>query len=279
VIDTNANGSTDDEKAALSTGLAGNNIPHSFDGDVLNVPLVADSLFGRNSDDLDSTVFGGEASYLYVPNNSRFGFEVGAGATFYNDAKSRNVYTGAVGDYTGGTALSEFDTTGPAPGGTTCANVGTCAGDPSFYSQSGFMNFDRDYDIDLVGRVHFFMNDRLALNVGGGLSWAHASVSGASTVDGSYAGLNTAFKDDVDSFGYVLTAGATYWATDQVTIGIGYDYKAHDFDVRSSGSDSLDLGGPFGPVGSARLVGGVSDRSSIEDEVHTIKARVGIKLN
>jgi opacity protein-like surface antigen len=258
------------EKDAASAQLDTVKIPHSFGDDNLTIPLIGDKLnFGDNAD-IDSFVFGGEASYLYQIPNSRFGFEIGIGVTAYSDADSTHGYVGANGKFVSSTALADAD----FGGGPICTGLGTCAGDTSPFSQSGIIKFDRDLDIDLVGRFYYFATPNLALNVGGGLSWARANITAANVDDtGFVSGLDTKIDKDVSSLGYVLTAGATYWATDRITIGVAYDYKHHTFDAKGSATDSLDLGG------GVSLEGHASDRIEIEDDVHTIKARIGIKLN
>jgi opacity protein-like surface antigen len=268
-LELNTIGADPDDVQDFSDALSAASVPHTVNADNLFIPLIADKLSGATSDEFDSLVFGGEVSYLYqLPQAPRFALEVALGATFYDDAASSQAYAGAVGAYTGGTAAADFSS-----GGFDCSDIGTCAGDPSFYSQSGFVKFDRDYDIDLIGRAHYFLTERFAINAGVGVSWAQASVSGASTVDGTYEGLNTKFDKDTSSIGYVLTAGANYWITDNIVLGVAYDYKRHTFDVNTSASDSFDLGG------GNSLIGGANDSVDITDDVHTIKARIGIKLN
>lgn len=244
-------------------------IPSTINADNLTIPLIADKLSGNGSDDIDGMVYGAEVSYLYQFPGRRFGLEVGLGATFYDDADSANVHVGEVGTYTGGTAASDFN----FGGGLDCTAINTCAGDPSFYSQSGFIAFGRDYDIDLIARVHYFITEQLAVNVGGGVSWAQANVSGASVVDSTYTGLNTRFDEDVSSVGFVLTAGLNYWVTDRIVVGAAYEYKPHSFDVDASATDTFALGP------DARLIGNAHDSAEIEDKIHAIKARVSIKLN
>lgn len=222
------------------------------------LPVERDHLGLSDNGDLSSTVFGAEAGYLYAP--SRIGFSLGVAATFYGDADSGGSHSGELGSQSGGTV--------------SCPK-GACVGTPSLMgAQSGAYEVDRDFDIDLIARAHFFVTDRLSINAGGGLSLARASISGASGADIPTAinGYGAEFDEDDTSIGYVLTFGADYWLNERVTIGATYEYKRHDFSAGgSSSASSLPANGAFAYEQS-------SDHVSVEDETHTIKAKIGFKL-
>jgi opacity protein-like surface antigen len=266
VPDSDGDGDIDDvDKDALSASLDAASIPHRFgDSDNVLVPLIGDRLNGVDGVDLDTMTFGGEVSYLFHRPSSRFGFEIGLGITGYSDAESSHGYLNENGKLVSGTLIS--DNAG-------CAGIGACAGDESPFTQSGAIKFDRDFDIDLIGRVHYFATDRLALNVGGGVSWARGNITAANLADNAFlSGLDTSMDEDVSSIGFVLTAGATYWITNNITFGFAYDYKQHTFDADASAADSVPLGG------GASIYGISSHNVEVEDQVHTLKARLGVKL-
>lgn len=239
-------------------------IANRLDGNNLFIPLIADRLGLSGGDEPSAATFGGEVSYLW--HTGRLGFEIGIAGTFYGDNDTKLAHNGAVGSYTGGTLFSHPD----------ICNT-TCAGDASHFPQSGGLSFERDFDIDLPLKVHGFVNDRLSVFVGAGPSFAFATLKGHSSDDTLSAmgrsDLSTSHDEDVTSFGYVLTAGFQYWATDRITIGGAYTYKAHDFDSKESGSGLENLGPGVDLVGQSR------DSIEIEDEIHTFKARIGFKLN
>lgn len=263
-------GHTAEEVSDAQAELATANIPSYVDGANLVVPLIADRLGIGSDHDFSSTVFGGEISYLYQIPNSRVGVELGIGVTSYGDAETESGHSGVAGKYVGGTLLSDAD----FGGGPICTGMATCAGDASHFPQSGFVKVDRDLDVDLIARLHYFVTRDIAINAGGGLSWARANIKAGSTNDvGSYTGLDTGYNQDDTSLGYVLTAGATWWATDRITVGVAYDYKHHNFNADGSASDSIDFGSGVG------LRGASHDSVDVEDDVHTIKAKIGFKLN
>lgn len=271
VLDANHDGTvSDDERAAASAALDTVNIPHTISADSINIPLIADRLGIGADADFSATVFGGELSYLYQVNR-RIGFEVGVGVTFYGNSDSSFSYTDASGKYVGGTALADANF-----GGTNvCDVLATCAGDTSHFPQSGFVNVERNYDIDLIGRLHYFLNDRISVSAGGGISFARANISGGTVDDtGIVSGLDTAFSKDDYSIGYVVNAGLNYWILDYVRLSAEYSYKHHNFSADSSAADSVNLGTP-----GVDLNGHAHDRVNVEDDVHAIKARVGITLN
>lgn len=260
---------SDTERAAGAAFLDSLNIPYTIGDSNATIPLVGDKFFFGDSGDFDAMVFGAEVSYLYQVPRTRFGVEFGLGITGYNDSETVHAYAGENGVFTGGTALADFSA-GP---GFDCTLINTCAGDASI-PQSGLVAFERDFDIDLVARAHYFATDRLAFNIGGGPSWARGNIKSVSLDDtGFVTGLNSSIDENTWSLGYVLTVGGTYWVTDNITIGAAYDYKRHDFDASGSASDSANLGS------GVSLNGRASERVDVEDEVHTFKARIGIKLN
>jgi opacity protein-like surface antigen len=269
----------EDHAEWVAEGLTDLNVPFTQDGNNFLIPLIADRLGYGADQSWDSMVFGGEIAYLHAIPNTRFGVEIAAGVTFYDDDDSTTTtgHVNRAGRYLGGTAASEFNFGG---GAFTCADIATCAGDPSHFTQSGFASVHRDHDIDLILRGHFFAAENLSFYVGAGPSWARADISGANAPDAGQIPAQiegfypTAFSDTESSIGYVLNAGLLFWATDRVTVGADYTYKNHDFDASASNSGSFDVFPDF-----LSLSGGAQDRVSVEDDVHTIKARIGFKLN
>lgn len=262
-----------DDIAEAQAELAAVGVPSSLNGNVLNIPLIADRLGFGDSRDVDSTVFGGELSYLWHMPSRRLGFEIALGATFYNDDATALSHSGLAGQYVGGTALADFNFN---QGQFTCADIQTCAGDPSKFTQTGIVTFERDFDIDLIGRVHFFAMDNLSLYAGAGPSFARGKVKGFNVDDTLAANgrndLSTSFDEDVSSVGYVLNLGAQYWATPRITVGLDYTYKQHDFDASTSGSFAEPIHEGVDLVGASR------DRVDIEDGIHAIKGRIGFKF-
>lgn len=283
-LNLDVTGEKPEDVADFRSDLATVGIPSSLNGNNLSIPLVADHLGRGDSDELTSMVLSAGAFYLHQM-NSRFGVSIGLDGVFYNNAETTSGHVDATGTFVGGTALADFNF-----GGTTCADVGTCAGQPANLfgtplTQTGVLEFDHDLDIDLPIKVHFFLNDRVALNVGAGPSWARGSLKGANgptdaittaingAVPGFSNGLTTRFDDEDWALGYVLTAGAQWWLTDRVVLGVQGDYKNHTFDFDASSSSTVPLGGPLSLTSHSR------DRVEVEDDIFSIKATASIKLN
>ncbi len=289
-FDTDSDGdidSDDDQNIAdAQAQLATVGIPSALDSDGgLTIPLIGDHLGIGDSDGFSSTVFGGGLSYLFQMPERRIGISLGIDATFYNDAESSSGHTDAVGTFTGGTALADFNS-----GGFSCANINTCAGQPAALgnlalTQTGFLTFDRDFDIDIPVKLHWFVSDKFALNIGAGPSWARGNLKGTNvpTDAGSSAlnaalpgfskGLSTVHDDDDTALGYVITAGAQYWVTDRIVLGIQGDYKEHTFEFDAASSNSAPVGGPLS------LITRSHDSVEVEDSVYSIKATASFKLN
>jgi opacity protein-like surface antigen len=271
-IDLDVTGEKAEDVQDFRDTLSGFNVPSTLDGNTLSIPLIGDRLGLSDRDDFSSSVFGAEALYLWQPGNGRMGFSVGLGATFYGDAESRMSHAGANGKFVGGTALADFQA-----GGFECSDIGTCAGDPSPFSQTGTLHVERDFDIDLVGRIHYFATDRLALNAGLGVSFARANLSGVNVSDqGANEAFGTRFDEDDTAIGLIATVGADYWLTDRITIGASYDYKHHEFSADASSRASTPLGGPNSPVS---IYGKSHDSADVEDDIHTFKAKIGFKID
>lgn len=204
--------------------------------------------FGKD-DSFDSTVFGGEVSYLVHIPSTRFGVELGLGGTVYTNSDTTVTFSGIPTDFPG----TEHEA-------------------PSYDSVSGSAKFERDFDIDLVAKGHFFVTNDLSIYGGGGISWARANLKGGhdntNTPEGTY---DNAYDENDSAFGYVLVAGAQYWVTDRIVVGLDYSYKNHEFGFNSSSSLDTD------DDGAVRRKTG--DHVDVEDEVHTVKAKIGFKLN
>lgn len=278
-------GADPDDVQDLRDALNASSIPNSLDGNTLTIPLIGDHLGLSGSEDLSSTVFGGGVSYLFQMPSSRIGFSLGLDATFYSDAESKGGHVDAIGNFVGGTALADVNT-----GGFSCANIGTCAGQPAFLgplglTQTGFVSFDRDFDIDIPIKLHYFATERLGFNVGVGPSFARGSLKGGNVatdaataaLDGALpgfaSGLNTGFNDEDTSIGYVITAGAQYWLTDRIVLGVQGDYKHHTFEFDASSSATVPVGGPLSVSTHSR------DSVEVEDDVYSVKATASFKLN
>jgi opacity protein-like surface antigen len=242
------------------TGEAGKTEYVDHDDDELtdeilaNVPSFVGALDSLNSSDsFEGFVFGGEISYLFVLPNRRFGIEPVVGVTFYGDAKTTHAFDGIVDG-----KAHEVDPEGSDPDGPDF---------PISANLAGFTTVDRDYDIDLILRGHLFVANNLSVYAGGGVSLARASISGYAT-DGD---VEHSFKDSDWAPGLVLNAGLQYWATDRIVVGIDYTYKAHEFSANKSST--------FGDGEECDPYLSVNDKASVDDEVHAIKARIGLKLN
>jgi opacity protein-like surface antigen len=226
------------------------------EGEVLpQLPGTFHKLDFGGTDQLEDFVYVVGASYLFHMPGKRLGFEVGIDGTLYNDNESAISFSGFPQDFT--------------PDGI-AENV---SGD----EHVGAAKFERNFDLDLLFKGHYFLTSNWSAYAGGGLSWARASAQGGhANLDGEYA---NAYDDDDDSFGYALVAGTQVWVTDRFYIGAEYGYKKHDFDFGSSSSKTeANLPGSFEGPGSGPGSRVSSDRLSVEDETHTIKAKVGFKL-
>ncbi len=223
--------------------------------------------FGKDGD-FDSTVFGGEVSYLFALPGQRFGIELGLGGTVYNGGDTTVEFDGRPHDF-----LAD----GSPKNHGQCAVKGFSGCDPnsSIDTVSGSAKFERDFDIDLVAKAHLFIDPRFSVYAGGGVSWARASLKGGhdNTNPAPEGHYDNAYDENESSFGYVIVAGAQYWVTDRITVGLDYSYKAHEFDFTSSSST---VGSASGDVGVLRTT---SDNVSVDDDVHTVKAKIGFKLN
>jgi opacity protein-like surface antigen len=208
----------------------------------------------NDSGSFDSTVFGGEVSYLWHRPASRVGLEVAVGATFYNDSKTSHGFDDVIAG-----KFREIDD-------------GVLGAPEDFdVAIAGYTDVERDLDIDLILRGHYFLAHNLSVYAGGGLSLAKATISGGAGAEVNGDPVEHSFKDSVWAPGYVLNAGAQFWLTEQITIGVDYTYKVHEFDTTKS---SLFEENP-GDEGDYLSV---KDKASVEDEVHAIKARLGVKL-
>lgn len=262
---------TGDRDASASIAGQKNNLDALDDGpEVKNGEPVAgliddgmvfrDLLAGRLSDDIDAGVFGGEVGYLWqFPNNRKWGLELALGATIYGDNETATAF--------GGDPII----TGKGPDFP--ANIYPNVGEANIYSQVGSVSFERDFDIDLIPRLHFFPANNLSIYAGVGLSWARGSLDGKHASDYLVAGaFDNSINDDDTSLGYVLNLGGTWWATDRLTFGLDYTYKKHEFDFDAGRSSD-------GAVRNSAYRYSVNSNVDIDDEVHAIKARIGYKID
>lgn len=217
-----------------------------------------DHIFKFGGDDkISGMVFGGGVSYLWQPAGTRFGIELDADTSFYTDNETSLKYGG-------------FATDHPGQG-----NESTSS-DPL----SGSLKFQRDFDIDLVAKAHIFVRDDLSFYAGAGVSFANATLKGShSTHDNSPADnqiSDTIYKNSYDetdaSVGLVLAAGAKWWINERVTLGLDYNYKRHDFDFETkSVADDKDC------LEDLRRYS--ADKIGVEDDLHTVKVKLGYRLN
>ncbi len=234
-------------------------------GTTASLPLIGDVLNNAGDADIGGFVYGAEVSYLFH-NGGRFGFEPAVGVTFY-------------GDDSGGIAHSE-------KAGILQANLGKGLEDvaASPFTQSGFASAERDYDIDVLLRGYYFVNDRLALTLGGGVSIATADVCGSSRMDGVTGGdplsdiaisaFNTQGCKSDTSVGPMVEAGFKFWATDRVSVIGRVDAKWHEFGADIKSGAEL----PFGESG-AGLYGNSTNHIEVDDVMWSAKAGVSIKLD
>ncbi len=236
-----------------------------LNGTTASLPLIGDVLNNAGDADIGGFVYGAEVSYLFH-NGGRFGFEPAVGVTFY-------------GDDSGGIAHSE-------KAGILQANLGKGLEDvaASPFTQSGFASAERDYDIDVLLRGYYFVNDRLALTLGGGVSIATADVCGSSRMDGVTGGdplsdiaisaFNTQGCKSDTSVGPMIEAGFKFWATDRVSVVGRVDAKWHEFGADIKSGAEL----PFGESG-AGLYGNSTNHIEVDDVMWSAKAGVSIKLD
>lgn len=249
-------------------------------GGSLSAPVWIDRLLSRDGQDASGLIYGGGISYLWHRGGG-IGVEVGIAADIYANGDTSSAVADAhptiVGGY--GSQPAVFPNDFQAPG--QCAQNATtyCAGNPAGFSQNSWMSIDRQYDIDLPIKLHYFLNDRLSIYGGGGPSFAVASISGGT--GGNYAAwtgvkneYDNNFKDTDTSIGFVLVAGANWWMTDRVLFGIEGSYKQHRFEADGGKSTSVPAGNA--DFGSYRAVG---QHIEADDEVFAVKAKIGIKLN
>jgi len=266
--------------------LAAVGIPSTLDGNTLTLPLIGDVLGINDSDSFNSAVFGGGLSYLWHRPDNAIGFSVGINIDGYGDNETVTGHANETGVFTGGTALADFN----FGGGANCTLLATCAGQPAVLfgvplTQSGALAFERDFDIDLPIKLHWFATNRLAFNIGAGPSWARGSlkssngptdpISGAinGVLPGFSGGLTTNINDEDTSLGYVLTGGLQYWATDRLVLGVQGDWKQHTFEFDAASSNTATLGGPISLTSRSR------EHIEVEDSTFSVKGTVSYKLN
>lgn len=230
-------------------------------------PLIYKDLLGlSNSDSWDAITYGGEVSYLYQIPTSKFGLEPVLGAVFYGD--NETVY-----DIDGSGIIQDVNAFG--------AGVGYGAVDDlnNHVVHSGESSFERKRDIDLIMRGHYFVNPDLSIYAQGGASWAKAKFSTShatgynegSTAEGVF---DNAFSQSDTSLGYVIGGGLQYWVAPNVTFGVDYTYKHHEFEFGSGNSTDAQYSG-----GGQLYRYGVSDDISVDEDIHAVKAKLSIKLN
>lgn len=221
--------------------------------------LLVDHIMGfGGSENVDSFVFGGGVSYLFHMPSTRFAVELGLDVTGYANNETKLSFTGISTDY-----------------------PGTDDEKPSEDTTSGSVKFRRDFDIDLVLKGHFFLTDRWSIYGGGGLSYARASIKGGHSNTNEYTQGDdldpiyvNSYDDKEGSFGYVLAAGTKIWINDKISLDLDYNYKNHKFDFGGS-SSAYDAGANNG-YGAIR---NSHDKGETEDDTHTVKAKIGWKLN
>lgn len=223
--------------------------------------VFRDLLAGRLSDDFDATVFGGEIGYLWqFPANRKWGLELAVGGTVYGDNDTATAFGG--------------DPVITGKGEDFPANIYPDIGEANIYSQMGHVSFERDFDIDILPRIHFFPTNNMSLYVGAGVSIAKGSLKGSHASDYGFADgvFDNAIDDDDTDVGLVLNVGGTWWMTDRLTLGLDYTYKRHEFDFDAGRSTDA-------AVGREAYRYSVDSSVNVEDDVHAVKARLGFKLN
>lgn len=252
------------------------NIPSTPTAEGLSIPLAADRTRVRGDTDIDSPFFGVGASYLHKRQDSSWGFEIGLDAIFYTDAESSLSHSGAVGNFTGGTALANVSISGD---GQTfnCTNMATCAGDPSPFPQSGFVTIEREMDLDLVPEIHWFLGPQFSVAVGVGPSLAKASANGHNSTDAITAPgrqFATSVDDEDWSLGLAAKASINYYASNRFRITAFGGAKWHEFEFDGASNFREPIGGNpnFTATGSAR------DKITADDELWMVGIRAAIKL-
>lgn len=246
----------------------------SYDGSMLSIPLLGDVLSNAGNDDFNSFVYGAELSYLFHP-GGRFAFEPAVGITFYADGESSIGHKNAFGTSTGPLFPGE-----PVPADVLNGALG----------QTGYASAEREMDIDLLLRGYYFMNDRFALSLAGGVSIATANVCAVNSSDavallaGNAAAqsavanaFNTSKCDDDTSIGPMIEGGFKWWASDRIAIVGRVDAKLHEFEANADSFHKVQLGEIRDhPVG---IYGKSDNNVDVEDVLWTAKVGVSIKLD
>lgn len=246
------------------------------DGATLSVPLLGDLLSNAGGGDVDGFVYGAELSRLWH-NGGALGFEAALGVTAYSNGDSGIAWTGAHGVLTHPSAYAGEPVAPLDPSGA--------------LGQTGFASVDRQFDIDLVGRLYGFVNPRLALFAGGGVSIAKAQICAASSTDGvalleggplhSFAAgaFNHSGCDDDWSIGPVGQVGFRWWASDRLAITGMVDVKSHEFEGKAGGSAKIGeaLDGNCCNISEVGIDGKSDTRIEVEDVLWA--AKVGVSYN
>lgn len=218
--------------------------------------------FSDDEDDINPLMYGGGLSYLYKIPHSRFGLELGVEGTFYGDNRS-DVSFDAAPVVT--QSLDDFVYGYPD------------VGDDQGYSQAGIFSFERNHDIDLLLKGHYFVKPNLSLFFGGGPSWASATGSGSHASnyhpvlgDAAAGVLDNSFKKDSDALGFAVVGGANWWIDDNVALGVGAYYKRHDFDFSDGSTATAEIGDTY--------TYNAKDILDVEDEIWGARAELKIKL-
>jgi opacity protein-like surface antigen len=240
-----------DEKLSEAVDhLNENGVDASWDGTTFELPLLRALSGIVGSEDISTLSGGVEAEYLVHSGAIVWG--VVGGITLYADADSRTNYTGAPITLGGGALISPHGS--PQVG----ANTGLTA--------SGFVEVERDLDIDLALKIGTMVNSNTLIYAIAGPSFAKGKIRGGVGIDGT--GLAMEYEDDQWSVGYIVGAGVQHYFGDGWSANAQIDYKAHEFDASKSIDTSI------ASLGNAEIYGKASSKSEAEDAIWTVKAGI-----
>lgn len=223
----------------------------SWNGTTFELPLLRALSGIVGSEDISTLSGGVEAEYLVHSGAIVWG--IVGGVTLYGDADTRTNYSGAPVTLGGGALVSPH---GSSQVGAVIPGLTT----------SGFVDVERDLDIDLAFKVGTMVSENTLLYAIAGPSFAKGKVRGGVGIDGT--GLAMEYEDDQWSVGYIIGAGVQHYFENGWSANAQIDYKAHEFDA----SKSIDttIGSKYG----IDVYGKASSKSEAEDAIWTVKAGI-----
>jgi opacity protein-like surface antigen len=133
---------------------------------------------------------------------------------------------------------------------------------------SGYVDMERQFDIDLVLKAGVLVAPRTLVYGIAGPSFAKGTVKAGVGIDG-HPDLRLDYEDDQWSAGWVLGGGVQHYFADDWSFNIQGDYRRHEFDASESIDETIVAIGDHD-----ELYGKASSRSDVEDSIWSIKAGV-----